>query len=407
MPDASPSLPKSEIEKKLEEEANLAKYRKIIADANEAEAKAEKQKIDSKNAALESEKNNWKAPEVKVLEGKITTQGNFIETQILANQCLSNLTKKLVNEIFRNEPFKNNEPNFVFYNTADFPNIELSLSFINHLNTLKTILEEAIERGKNSQTQIEVNVAGGFTPLAIGFAAAGALRTVADIFSMFKQNSTITNIDIAIEDSLIVSNFSSKLREKNNNCKVYYPGGYPVYLIENPTGKPSEFIELFNIVKDTSLKASLLQQGIEKESEEIEMQLMTITDNTQRSILEYKKIKLSFGLSILQSATSAFSQSEMTLMAIDSNTKLSFRALILRAEKLAALLKEDSTYVIKLSANLNGSTRIKEGLFQMAKAMHSGGALLNCLIFSKDGSVVFSDSLYSYTPYKKSSEIIT
>ena len=405
MPDTIPSSPKTEIEKALEAEANLAKYRKAIAEANEAEAKAEKEKTDSLNATVDAERNKWQAPEIKALDGKITATGSFIETQILANKCLSELVNKLIDRIFKNEPFKNNPSNFVLYNAADFPNIEQYESFIDHLNVLKSILEDAIEQGKNSQTQTEADALGGFAPMAVGLAAGGILRTAADIFSLFKQNTTITNIDIPTEDSLIISVFSSKLREKHNNCKVYYPAGYPVYLIEIPPAKPSEFTKLFNLVKNTAIKASLLQQKIERESTEIDKQLMIVTDPAQKSMLENKKTKLSNGLSGLQSATSAFSQLEMTLVAIDSNTKLSLRALILRAEKLVALLKESNTYIIKLSAKLNGSTKIKEGLFRMTKAMHSGGAQLNCLIFSNDGSILFSENLCTYISYKESSDI--
>lgn len=405
MPDKNQNPPQSELEKQLAAEAKLAGYRKEIAQATQEEAKLEKQFIDNQKAKQEADRDAFKAPEVKALEGKITATGNFVETKILANECLSEVIAKLASAIYETDQvFTSDKLVFVFYNAQDFPNIEQYIALQDQLKVLQKLLSEAILIGQKAlEKEDNQDAAGGSAAsMVIGLAASGVIRTAADIFSLFKTNAAITNFEINSDDSVLVSCFWDKYKAKNPACKFYYPAVYPVNLINSPDANSSEFIKLFNAVKNLEITAVGLLNQIQAELTAIEQQLPTLTDPVAISPLKVRNQKLNAAVPELQSVTTAFSQLEMTLVTIDPNTKLSTRAIVLRAEKLVSVLNGPNTYIIKLSAKLNGSTRIKDGLFKITSSvMHSGGAQVNCLIFSKDGSILFSDNGYCYEPYQE------
>lgn len=416
MADTTQNTELSELEKKLSTESKLATYRKEIAIANQEEAKLQKQILDNLKTEKETLKNDLKAPEIKALEGKITSNGNFIETRILASECLSGNLKKLIDNIFKCDTFKpqndntqDNNPqkiNFIIYNNSDFAKIELFNSILDYVETLGSFINKTITQVENSLKPDLTDQAGGFEPITFGLATAGILRTAADIFSLFKTNSTLTHLEFAPEEEYIISDFVSYLKKKNPNSDVFYPGIYPVFLIDTFSSESSEFIRAFNNTQNLAIQASQKLKLIENELGLIESEI-SITPNTLAATnLGDRKIKLKYGFEKLQTSTNSFSQFEMYLLEIDPTTKVSLRSILLNAEKLYKLFKQKNTYIIKLSAKLNGSTKINESLWDWPKAMHSGGAQLNCLIFSVGGSILFSDNLKSYTVYKKSSEII-
>jgi len=463
MADPTQNTELSELEKKLSTESKLAAYRKEIAIANQEEAKLQKQILDNLKTEKETLKSDLKAPEIKGLEGKITSTGNFIESQILASKCLSEITQQLVNRIFESDTFKptqnkatqdsnherknkllkknlptGEEPlgenlhpgedntsvrnypkledpsletnmtgesnpekfNFIIYNILDFPKIEFYVAILDHVKTIGSYIQETIAQVENSLKPDLTDQAGGFEPITFGLATAGILRTAADIFSLFKTNSTLTHLEFTPDEEYIISGFVSNLKTKEPKCNVYYPGIYPVLMIDTFSSDSSEFIKSFTNTKNLATQTSQKHNLIGNEIVEVETELLTTTNPVKKSELEYRLTKLKSGLERLQTSTNSFSQFEMFLLEIDPITKVSLRAVILNAEKLVKLLKKDNTYIIKLSAKLNGSTRINENLWRQTCVMHSGGAQLNCLIFSKDGSIVFSDNLNSYSPYK-------
>ena len=238
--------------------------------------------------------------------------------------------------------------------------------------------------------------------LQVGLAAAGLLRTAADIFSLFKTNESITNYDIAADEGWLVSGFRRKLKKEGKTCDLYYPAAMPVKLLIESSKESSNFLTLFTAAKSVNTQAIALLKRIEDELADIELQLPAAA---AKLALEARKQKLGRALPLLQSATGTFSQAELALLAVDPNTRLSTRAVVLRAEKLAGLLQKDNAYVIKLSAKLNGSTQVKEGLFRTTSLLHSGGVQLNCLIFSNEGKLVFSDSRQGYEPYQEVKKI--
>ncbi|WP_247237211.1 hypothetical protein [Telluribacter sp. SYSU D00476] len=403
MADTNQNASQTEQQKQLTAEANL---RKLIAEAREAEAKADKQFTDAQKAARDAEREAWKGPDVKALEGKLTANGNFIETRILAYKCLTDLINLLVEEMNNNSSFKGEEITFVIYNAADLPAIELYLATMDQLSELQSIIKDNIKAATTVlEKSSQQNAAGGsVTPLSVGFAAAGILRTAADIFSLLKTNTTFINYDIGTDEELIVSCFADAVKKTKHNWKIFYPAFYPVHAI-NQGSENSAFTKLFMEVKIHSNNANDLQKRIKDELEQIEQKLQSEIDLPDRRPLEVRMQELNMALSSLQSSLEAFLQLELMLLAIDQNTRVSTRALVMRAERLVTILKESTTYILKLTACLSGSSQVKENLFRSTKVLHSGGTQLSCLIFDQKGNIHFSDNRCAYSPYMESSEM--
>lgn len=393
-------------EKRLAAEAKMAGYRKTIAEAREAEAKADKTVSEAEKAMRETDNQVWKAPEVKALEGKLTATGNFIETQILANKCLTALIAELVEKMKNDPQFNGNQLRLVLYNMPDFPAMELYIVMMKQLQALMTVFSDVITAGKNALSTGREDQAGGFGPLTTGFAIAGILRTSADIFSLFKSNTSYTNYALTVDDNMVASCFVNAVKEKKLTWKVYYPAAYPVNTIDG-RDTDSAFLKLFTEVKAANNTAVYLEKDIETKLADVEAQLTTETDTAKKIKLQELREKLSDTSMSMQGATAIFSQLETLFLTIDQTTKTSPLTIITRAEKMADLVTSADTYIIKIIASSNGSTMIRENLFRTTKAFHSGGTQLNCLVFSKDGSICFSYASSKYIPGKETSEIIT
>lgn len=391
------STPQSELEKQLAEEAKNAVHRKAIAEARASEANADKAAAEAQKIAMDNERQKFKGPDVKAPEGKLTATGNFIETEILANKSLSVLTADLVGEIETHPNFKNKNLAFVIYHTASFPAIELYLGTIAQLDSLKELLAgivavaiDAINESPND------DAAGGADPLTIGITAAGIIRTVADVFSLFKTNTAYTNYELAADENLVVSAFAEVVGNRNTGWKIYYPAVYPVNMFSGTAN--SAYTLLFNEVKKESNKATGLQKILETQVVTIDEQLLLETDESKKKLMRKRKERLNNIILSLQSTVTTFTQFEASLMTTAQDTKISMQTVILQAERLTSLLKATDTFVIKLSAKRNGSTMVKESLFFSAKAFHSGGCQLNCLIFGSDGNILYSYNSNKYFP---------
>lgn len=407
---ATSEIPATEREKQLAAEAKLATFRKEIAAADEAEAKAEKQLAETKKAARDAERDALKGPDIKALEGKITATGNFIETTILVNKAMVATFEKLVEKLKANATFKSGSPNFIIYNQADFPAVDLYISMIQQLTAFSKVYEDVAGVAVKAMEDAAVegdNAGGAADPLMIGFAAASVIRTAADIFSLFKSNTAYNNYEIANDEAQIVTCFSSVVSQKGFACKIYFPAVFPVHLINTNISEPaSDFVTLLTKVKGLNNSTVSLQIKMETELASIEEKLMTEQDVTKKVQLQNRKQELNKVLAPLQRITSTFSQLETLLSTLDPATKMTTYAMIVRAERLAALLKKSNTYVIKFLAKSSGSTRVKESLFRSSEISHTGGTQLSCLIFAEDGSIIFSDNHCEYIPNKASSEIV-
>ena len=98
-------------------------------------------------------------------------------------------------------------------------------------------------------------------------------------------------------------------------------------------------------------------------------------------------------------------QVTLKLNTPDDATKLTAMAQLLRAERLAQVLNQDTSFTLRVAATANGTTKIKKNLFVDAKVRHSAGANLVYQLFDRTGRVVMGDTMQFYYDYKSSKAV--
>lgn len=400
----------SDKEKALKEEAAMAAHRKTIAEAKEAEAKAEKQAIEARKAEKDLNTPDVKVPDIKGAEGKFTVAGNFIETDILATQRFRVIMNDVAKEISKNAHFKNGDINLIIYQANDFADLELYAAFKGYLKSLKQTLENVVNT--KHKTGMAEFAAAAVATVAVPViraltSLAGIGRSAADLWSLFRGDKEITNLEITAEQTLVISLFTESVAAHCDTCRVYAPESFPMNLLNSDSAE-SELLSLFQSAKKLQIEAVLMEQTMQNS-------LKPEKPGTQKSVNPENPAKdqdhtqneqeTDAFLKQLQVAISLFSQAESFLFGTDEKAGLSPIIRLLSAEKLFTFLRKSNSYVVKLAPKLNGSSVISKNGWR-AKIEYSGGAKLSCLIFASDGSIVFANYQSGYTPLRKSNDII-
>jgi len=425
---AQSSNGKSNEEKELEKQVVIAELQKKIAQAEYEAAKAkkdaaaltepqsdkekaqlEKEIAEANKAAILAKREILKGPEIKVLDGKITSEGVFIESRILANKTLTSAFNGFFKDLVKKDLFKKDKVTFVIYNPSDFPAMELYATMLDQLNAMKEVYETTIQSADIAlKKQLELTASASVRladPLTLGYAAAGMLRTTADIVSLFRTNTIFNNFDLAVDETALIANFTKEIvNAEKHNWIVFHPSLYPINTIKPANNSNSKFITALNELKAFSNMATAKIKEIEKKVVEFKDQIVAENDEIKKGkILEHINM-FSPIIAELQNLNSTFTQLEKMLSATDTTTKITAQAMIMRAERTVNKLNEDDVYIIKISAISKGSNRITQNLFR-SRIMHSAGTELSCLIFAPDGHIVYADSRNSYTPYEKAGDI--
>lgn len=83
-------------------------------------------------------------------------------------------------------------------------------------------------------------------------------------------------------------------------------------------------------------------------------------------------------------------------------TQLTPLARLVRAERLRCVLGKPKTYILRVSVNANGTTKIKKNFFVDAKVRHSARAGLVYQLFDPRGQVMKGSSMQCYIDYQSS-----
>jgi hypothetical protein len=201
---------------------------------------------------------------------------------------------------------------------------------------------------------------------------------------------------MAADENLVVSAFAMAARKKSYSWNIYYPAIYPVNMLGATSN--SAFVSLLNDARTDNKTAGGLCKEIETLIATLDENMAMETDAVNKEALRKRRVPLSNNLASLQSVSTVFTQFETSIMTMAQDTKVSMLIILLQAERRAALLRTDNTYVIKLIAKRSGSTIVKESLFFSAKAAHSGGCQLCCLMFDGGGRIVYSNNGNKYIP---------
>lgn len=370
---------------------------KDIAETNAAIAQADQKR-------LQAEKDNFKGPDVKSLEGKITSDGTFIESRILAAASLNKAFDKLLNAIKCDKNFKDGAAvTFIMYNAADFGSIELYHSIQAQIATLSDNFTKNIGIANHilQPPAADPQLAGGAFPVLASFAIAGALRSVIDIVSLFRTNTNFSNFDMPVDDVSLIASFTHAVHHVKKEWKVFAPATYPIGLLSPSTAATSNLIKALEELRALSNKIDDLGKAFDNQLISLQQDLLIATPEAAKKAVQNKIELLSFAKDSLQQLVPIYSQLEKTLASVDATTNISMQAVLLRAERFVERLAKEHTYIIKLSVTSRGSNRVTDNLFLPSRITHSGGTQLSCIIFSPGGEIIFSHNTHHYIKYKK------
>ncbi|MET0637348.1 MAG: hypothetical protein ABWZ25_15060 [Chitinophagaceae bacterium] len=421
----------SEAEKAKAREATLADYEQKIAEAKLKQAQAERTLRDldkpvteqaaaaadeaiasSRLKTAQAEQDLWKGPDVKATDGKITATGNFIENRILASLTLFRAFTILAGRIKTSLGSTTTvQPavglGFVIHHAPVFNGIELYGSLIDQLTAMEVAFKAArLESETIIANHTKIGLAGGaVAPLLVGYAIAGAVRSIADIVSYFKQSTAFNNIDLPVEDTAMVAAFSKAIRLSDKTWKVYHPAVYPVNTIRQMAGTTSDFSVRLASLRDLN---NIISVNVDK----IKQLLADLNAKLAAATLPNEKDQLSLAIKKLTAVKEdderlqvGFTQLLTMLGTADATTGIIAQAGILRTERLVQLLRDVNVYVVKIAAVSTGSNKTIERTFRATTIEHSGGTEINCMVFEPGGSIIFADSVRSYIPYKSAADI--
>jgi hypothetical protein len=390
-----------------------------------------------KNKIAQEQRGQFNSPNVTALQGNITSDGTFIESRILARRTLiaafdamgHNIVARLRALSGAEKPL-----NLILYNAADIPCIELYAGLLRQVEALegyyssvnehaRRLVAPAASRGGDAgapngaqpgRTEAQpgraetgpeedqrargpiavvpkgIAAAAGAlvapAPMLAGYAAGAALRTAADLASLFRVDTDYKNFDLPIDDTVLAAEFRKVIPR---DWKLWHPAQFPV---ETACGYDTAGSDLLDAL-----------QRIEEKNAEALSLVVEMNDKVREPGVQAGPF--SGALDALNAANSVFAQVHGLLSCVDGGSKTTTMSLLLRAERLIALMKKEGTYVIKLAAISRGSNKVTKWIWSSAKIRHSAGTELNCLVFAPSGEVLFADTQLKYAPYRLPKEI--
>jgi hypothetical protein len=437
---------KSPEELKLEEQVAIARLKNSLV---QNQADTDKAVADSRKAAFQSAKDQLSGPDVKALEGTLTSDGTFIESRILARRTMGEAFAALGKALHESPVFANEKPNLVLYNATDFPCIELYVSLKIQLTALRgeydrinkhtdRMLEPASADGGSGsdgagsagegasrdesmyESMANVGMAGAVgaaavgavgvsaltgaasMPLLAGYAGAALLRTAIDVVSLFRVNTDFKNFDLPVDDTALAAEFKQHLPA---GWKVWHPAQFPIHTIDEGASDASEFLVLMEQLQENNIRALALLARVNAKVTELNTLKAAEKDVSSRSRLQLELDGIGACVDPINTLNTIYTQLQGVLGAVDAATRASTLTMLLRSERLLTFLKAPGTYVVKLAAVSRGSNKISSSRWRSAKIRHSAGTELNCLVYDPDGQIVFSNTQLKYMPYKDSEAI--
>lgn len=311
--------------------------------------------------------------------------------------------------------------------------------------------------------------AGPLVAAAAPSIATGFIKSVAELVNLFRTDTSFENDTVNVSEDTIVSHVArnlmnsgfklgaTELFECNQWPTIYYPLYYPPLLTRVADQSNSNLArvlgeieeeriqgESFVVVIDARLKELNQLKGKLADKKAKSDQLKSLEDKLkelqqnpkpnatqikalEKQIRELKQAIVDLGLSPaqeghhddlpiwialltdlkikMQGLFSATNLITAKLNTPDESGKLTALAHLFRAEKLHEILARTDTYVLRVTASANGTTKIKKNLFVDAKVRHSAGTTLVYQLFENDGSIAQGGALRCYIDYQSSKNV--
>ena len=428
-----------------------------IAQAQQAKAEADKAKAEADKAALEARLAAEKArlgigvtsPSATAPSGDITgDKDKFIEAQLLAefsarkaselmyaNVCDSQNTALMKNHIKVLVVSGSGEKAM----TVTYGAILAQLQFL-HDHYLKLIAQANDARTPKESAALLIP------------AATQAVKSVADLINMFRTSTEFKDQTVTVDTRMIVTLLTNKLLIKRGVCEVeeiYYPSVYTMGISPDVSTGPliTAYRNLLNDVangdqavaanNELIAKMTKAAEDVDKEIEKLQKEIKdheTPAPKTETKSkgkkkppeepfdLEGAKTALAKALRKKTAINSTIKELKQTaasvesfktsladllklLTAVDSTTNTPVLVTLLRAERLADLLKKANTYSLEMQVTAQGTNKITKNAFFSAKLSHSGGVSIGVNLFNNKDQLVLGQLEQYYIDYTNSKEI--
>ena len=321
-------------------------------------------------------------PANKTLDGRITVEDKptalEIESAALSYESLSITAKQISAGVIASPgDFKQ----FVIYD-EDFPLLTQYRIF----ESQAVPALEALLLNTDLKNRGNTNLTRGVGPeiLQMPFVGTSLVKSAIDFIALFRTDTTISNTTVAIDDTALGALVASEIRIARPSAKVYFPRAY----IPESDWEPADDNAVL-----TQLTKLYAYQGIAKQ---------IISDYDKTAAADKEKHPFQRQIPALKDLNEQV-VNIIRLESIAGPTSTNRLHDLVRAEQLNRMLESDpKTGILQLKVlKQGGSERITRNLIFGSKISHSGSAIVEYVLFDKDGAVNSSRVFYHHTGFQK------
>ena len=224
--------------KAMDDKIAQAKAAKEVADADKAAADARKAEADASQAALKAQIGEVTATGYKG-GVELKDKPGAVEAALLAAKAV----KTAAQEITKALP--NEKGTILLYASSDVPNFQALIAF-RAQNALVTKAFTDAQNASNTANDKAPPPSGFKVEFAAPLAVAGlTLDAVNKLFSFFKTDYTVGNVELSLDDSLLIHALAGLISGSNNQLTVKLPATYNPDVFSDPAA--AILIELTNL----------------------------------------------------------------------------------------------------------------------------------------------------------------
>jgi hypothetical protein len=352
-PPASP--PKSETDvlvKKLEEQIKLLQKQKQLE-------LLEKDISAAKREQVEEEAKEFRArlpkSSVQALEGTVTVDNQFvIESEILSHKALDQISRKIGEELAGVTT-----DSLVIIGDRELADIQYYRLISNQISAASDAYTKMGLVGPAQEA--------GLTGLMLGGEAVSSLvKSAVDVASLFRTDTTITSLQIAIDNQALAAQVSNAL--VSSNRRVFYPAIFPPGLVT------TEKIKIVSDISRLNFQKNLADQKINANEEADKPNLPTL------KALNAQLTNFMSGLAVP-----------------DEQTKVTPLMSLIRGEYLTSMLVGDNDHLLHMKVvRAAGTNTTKRNLFTGTRLKHTGGVIITYMLFDRLGQIKKANTFFSY-----------
>lgn len=364
-----------EIEK-LKNQNEIEELNRTLEEKKKATAEAEKARIEAERAKAEASLPNIDSS--KAPKGTISADEKVkFENQILAYQAMNRIMEVVTEEIQAEIVDKQGSKiSLVVFDEKVIPAALAQLDyklFKARVNSIERDYQEFIATNRKDTNS-------GVAKLSLrDFNNAATASFLLEFLPFFRVNKTFKGTSVDLTTKAFVAKLTSKLRESGkSNISVYYPAEYPLItedaiqrILQDINNLDSLRHQAKNIRNLTEEKINELKE-INKSFDELVAELTN--KNTGKSI--WQGIASSLSLQLIEG-----SDPNKIIEGSDQNNK-------------------NKIYFLSVKITAGGTNRTSQ-TFLRNRLRHSGGVIVEYIVYDRNASIVLSNVHNSYTGFTK------